>query len=287
MAAGLSAWGAALVTLALLTLPPVEAASADAPVEAAPATPVLLKRRAADGAATRMLRQSVESSRATLQTEALASEQAAARPAGGSNVAPSCAAVMAAFNRQAGSSQAYQQSLNDLGAGTATTRDQAEQRLWYRERMARVARGHPACIADAKVQRDTEAGLVESRQQCDCTVGKNRWFDAARVEAAIAAALAPAAGFAAPSPEPLADGLSFEVCDREAQAVLNIEPTDDTPLLLRRTIAGIDRALGMLTRCEGDGRTKDLMTTLRFQREQALKTCRQIVSSDNCEAPPL
>lgn len=88
-----------------------------------------------------------------------------------------------------------------------------------------------------------------------------------------------------------ARGLPVEECHRQANASnlgdkLNAIPRSDTVLLLRGTIHNLDFLIRTYTQCLPEQGSQNAINGWKMQREQSLRTCRQISSSDNCLDSP-
>ena len=67
---------------------------------------------------------------------------------------------------------------------------------------------------------------------------------------------------------------------------LNASAGNDVNLLLRGTIATFDAMLDMTKPCLPNPEAQQLYAEYAKQRDAALRTCRQISSSDNCLVSP-
>lgn len=88
-----------------------------------------------------------------------------------------------------------------------------------------------------------------------------------------------------------ARGLPVEECHRQANASnlgdkLNAIPRSDTVLLLRGAIHNLDFLIRTYTQCLPEQGSQNAINGWKTQREQSLRTCRQISSSDNCLDSP-
>lgn len=88
-----------------------------------------------------------------------------------------------------------------------------------------------------------------------------------------------------------ARGLPVAECHRQANASdlgakLNALPRDNNVLLLRGTIHNLDFLIRTYTQCLPDQQTQQAINGWNTQREQSLRTCRQISSTDNCLVSP-
>lgn len=88
-----------------------------------------------------------------------------------------------------------------------------------------------------------------------------------------------------------ARGLPVDECHRQANASdlgnkLNAIPRNETVLLLRGAIFNLDFLIGTYTQCLPDQKSQQAINGWKTQREQSLRTCRQISSVDNCLKSP-
>lgn len=88
-----------------------------------------------------------------------------------------------------------------------------------------------------------------------------------------------------------ARGLPVAECHRQANASdlgakLNALPRDNNVLLLRGAIHNLDFLIRTYTQCLPDQETQKAINGWNTQREQSLRTCRQISSGDNCLTSP-
>ncbi len=88
-----------------------------------------------------------------------------------------------------------------------------------------------------------------------------------------------------------ARGLPVAECHRQANASdlgnkLNAIPRNETVLQLRGSIYNLDFLIRTYTQCLPDRETQNAINGWKTQREQSLRTCRQISSTDNCLVSP-
>lgn len=209
----------------------------------------------------------------------------AARAVPARRAAPaSCSELTDGFVYAAGAPDAYGRMRADLAAGRITPATEAAQRLWFAERVGRVAESTSLCPANQHALQ--RANLEQLRAGCKCTTGTNLYFDERRVQAALDAAL----GGGGPDLSTTAS----EACRRAADS--NPRYTQDmarlragnpeTTLLLRGAIVGIDLQLRAWQPCAGDAHGQGIIADLQRQRASALRACQQISSSNNCEVSP-
>lgn len=85
--------------------------------------------------------------------------------------------------------------------------------------------------------------------------------------------------------------LPFEECQSQEKSSnipskLDALPKDNTNLLTRGAIVAIDVIIKTYSQCLPDQRAQEIITQYKKTREDTLRTCRQISSSDNCLVSP-
>lgn len=88
-----------------------------------------------------------------------------------------------------------------------------------------------------------------------------------------------------------ARGLPVDECKRQENASgldakLNAVPRNDTTRLLRGAIYNLDFLIKIYTQCLPNPEVQRAINGWQTQREQSIRTCRQISSVDNCLVPP-
>lgn len=196
----------------------------------------------------------------------------------------SCAEIMGALDDDLASRAAYSAMQDGVSSGRFTSHMAQEQRLWYGEYLLKVSERQPACRG-TDAHRHQLASVQRQRQECQCQA-RNYTFDPARVEAAL---LASGGGESAAT----STG-GFAACQRAAQADPAFEQNmarlqarnPETAVLLRASIEGINLQIQGYQRCAHEPQAQSAIAKLRQQREQVLRTCRQIAAVDNCMVSP-
>jgi hypothetical protein len=200
-------------------------------------------------------------------------------------VPTSCDQVTSYFEDDAGTRAAYQAMEQAVADGRASAQAQLEQRLWFATMVQRVAAEHPVCARDKlkqKLQADLVAGL---RSQCQCGDGRPVNFDMARVNTA----LRNVGSDAGHAPVAASDGDACRhaaIHNPEMDQALGRLSGKEASIFLRGSIAVLGRKIEALQRCGNDPQTQAAKAQFQAQLDQALKTCRQIVATDNCTVSP-
>ncbi|TAK80863.1 MAG: hypothetical protein EPO12_08270 [Aquabacterium sp.] len=163
----------------------------------------------------------------------------------------------------------------------------------------------PGQSSDAQVKRELEylryrlEHEPHTRAQTEMEIAANECVLTARAGTSAPAALAPTtppasynvpamSGRAAPS---FAGASSGNLCAGEPfrnptyETALSQLP-QEASVLIRGALVGIDLQLAAYARCPDPSSVRDAVNALLNQRAQALQTCRQIVSTDNCLVSP-
>ena len=177
--------------------------------------------------------------------------------------------------------------------------------VWAAQIYVRVANTHPACAND-QASRDTVASSLRSTQgYCrqieslkssvgpfNCNAGQSYGGTAAKTEAAIRQLFQETAGGRTGTVTAGGDkGLPIEECQRQESASdvgrkLSALPAGNTNLQLRGIVVASDFMIRTYSQCLPNQRAQQIVAQYRKTREDSLRTCRQISSSDNCLTSP-